>query len=115
MGTDFLRNKRERHTKAWRHGLARTEGDWIADAPRVTRVFRAKAAIPCSLAANQPVVLRLVANNAVVASAGIHEVATLIKPSAALVTQLTQHHGVGAAKVQRVSNSSDRVDLLVED
>jgi len=115
MGTDFLRNKKERHTKAWRHGIARTEGDWLADSPRVTRVFRAKGAGAVRLAANQSVVLRLVANNQVVASVGIHEVATLVRPSLALVEQLKKSQGMGTARVQRAPLSADRVDLAVEE
>lgn len=115
MGTDFLRDKRERHTKAWRQGIARTEGDWIADAPRVTRVFRAKSAGATELAANQPVGLRLIADNQVVATDGVHAVATLLKPSLALVEKLKRSQGLGSAKIQRASKSSDRVDLVVEE
>lgn len=115
MGTDFLRDKKQRHTKAWRQGIARTEADWIVDTPRVTRVFRAKSAGVTRLAANQPVGLRLVANNQVIATDGIHAVATLLKPSLALVEQLKRSQGLGSAKVQQASESSDRVDLVVEE
>ncbi len=116
MGTDFLRNKRERFIKAWRHGVAQTESDWLAVAsPRIKRVFRAKSDGPCLLAANQPVLLRLVADNQVVASAGIALVATLVKPSTALLEQLRNRQGLGTAVVQRVSADTGRVDLLVEE
>jgi hypothetical protein len=115
MGTDFLRNKKERFSKAWRHGVAQTESDWLASTPRVTRVFRAKSDGPCTLAANQPVLLRLVADNQVVASSGVALVATLVKPSTALLEQLRGRQGVGTATVQRVSAASCRVDLLVEE
>ena len=115
MGTDFLRNKRERHKKAWRHGIARVENDWIAGVPRVTRVFRAKCDGPIGLAVNQTVVLRLVGDNQVVASVGIHELATLVRPSLALVDRLKASQGMGVAKVQRASSSAHRVDLVVEE
>jgi hypothetical protein len=115
MGTDFLRNKRERHSKAWRQGIAHTEGDWIAESARVTRVFRAKGVGAAGLAANQPVLLRLVANNKVVASSGVHTVATVDKPSLALVAQLAKSQGVCTAKIQRVSKSNQHLDLLVEE
>lgn len=115
MGTDFLRNKKERFTKAWRHGVAQTESDWLATSPRVMRVFRAKSYEPCTLATNQSVLLRLVAGNQVIASSGIAQVATLVKPSAALLEQLRSRQGVGTAVVQRVSAAASRVDLLVEE
>ena len=115
MGTDFLRNKRERHTKAWRQSIARIEGDWLAQTTPLRRVFRARGAENLSLAANQPVVLRLVSDNQVVASVGVHQVATLLKPSLALVEHLKASHGVGVAKVQRASASTQRVDFVVED
>ena len=115
MGTDFLRNKKERFTKAWRHGVAQTESDWLAACPRVTRVFRATSDGNCSLAANQPVLLRLVADNQIIASTGIVQVATLVKPSSALLEHLRCREGVGTAVVQRVSATTSRVDLLVEE
>jgi len=115
MGTDFLRNKRERFTKAWRHGVAQTESDWLAAGQRVTRVFRAKSDGPCTLTPNQSVLLRLVADNQVIASTGISQVATLVKPSTALLEKLRVRQGVGMAVVQRVSATSSRVDLLVEE
>jgi ATP-dependent helicase YprA (DUF1998 family) len=115
MGTDFLRNKKERHTKAWRQGISRTESDWITAAPRVTRVFRAKGIGSLQLAANQAVVLRLLAGNRVVASVGVHEVATLVKPSLGLVKRLKESQGIGAATVHRTAASAHRVDLIVEE
>lgn len=115
MGTDFLRNKKERFSKAWRHGVAQTESDWLAAGQRVTRVYRAKSDGPCSLAANQPVLLHLVADNQVVATAGIVQVATLVKPSTALLERLRTRQGVGTAVVQRVSPATSRVDLQVEE
>lgn len=115
MGTDFLRNKKERFTKAWRHGVVRTESDWLPTGQRVTRVYRAKSDGPCSLAANQPVLLRLVADNQVVATAGIVQVATLVKPSTALLELLRTRQGVGTAVAQRVSPTTSRVDLQVEE
>lgn len=115
MGTDFLRNKRERHTKAWRQNLARVEGDWIAQMTPVRRIFRAQGTESLALAANQPVVLRLVSDNQVVASVGVHQIATLLKPSLALVEHLKASHGVGVATVQRAPSSTQRVNLVVED
>lgn len=115
MGTDFLRNKKERFSKAWRYGLAQTESDWLAAGHRVTRVYRAKSDGPCSLAANQPVLLRLVADNQVVATAGIVQVATLVKPSTALLERLRTRQGIGTAVVRRVSLATSRVDLQVEE
>jgi hypothetical protein len=114
MGTDFLRNKKERFRKAWRHGVAQTESDWLVGTPRVTRVFRATSYGPSTLVVNQSVQLRLVADNQVIASAGLTQVARLVKPSTALLEQLHRHHGVGTATVQRVSPASCRVDLLIE-
>jgi hypothetical protein len=115
MGTDFLRNKRERFTKAWRHGVAQTESDWLVGTPRISRVFRARSDGPCLLTANQSVLLRLLADNQVVASAGISAVATLVRPSTALLEQLRNRQGFGTAVVQRVSPDVGRVDLLVEE
>ena len=115
MGTDFLRNKRERFTKAWRHGIAQTESDWLVASPRIKRVYRARSDGPCLLAANQPVLLRLVADNQVVASAGIAQVATLVKPSTVLLEQLRKRQGLGTAVVQRVTADTGRVDFLVEE
>lgn len=115
MGTDFLRNKRARHTKAWRQGVTQMEGDWIAGAPRIKRVFRAKPEENTALAVNQEVVLRLVADNQVVASVGVQKVASLIKPSLALVERLKQCHGIGVATVQKTEPTAARLDLVVED
>lgn len=115
MGTDFLRNKKERFNKAWRHGVGQTESDWVAGTPRVTRVFRARSDGPCTLAAKQPVLLRLVTDSQVIASTGVTQVATLMKPSTALLEQLRGRQGVGTAVVKRVSAATGRVDLLVEE
>lgn len=115
MGTDFLRNKRERHTKAWRQGVAQTEGDWIAGTPRIKRVFRAKPEEHAALTVNQEVVLRLVADNKVVASVGVQQVASLVRPTLALVERLKQCHGIGVATVQKTEPSAARLDLVVED
>jgi len=115
MGNDYLASKKDRETKAWRRGVAQTQGDWVAGESRVKRVFRAKGTGPCGLAVNQPVVLRLVSDNQVVVSAGVHAVATLAKPSPALVEHLKQSDGVGLATVQRVSKSADRVELVTEE
>lgn len=115
MGTDFIRNIRERHKKAWRYGLARVESDWVAQAAPVMRVVRAKQSSGAKLTEDQAVLLRLVSERRVVATAGIHEVATLESPSAALVKSLEARHGMAAAKVHRVFRSAARVDLLMED
>jgi len=115
MGTDFLRDKRERHTKAWRHDILRVQGDWVADAPKVKRVYRARASGLVRLLPNQRVVLRLIATDQVVASIGVCEVATITKPPEALVQQLRDSQGVKSAKVEKSSNTTLRVDLLVED
>ena len=108
MGNDYLASKKDRETKAWRRGVAQTEGDWLAGESRVKRVFRAKGAGPCGLTVDQPVVLRLVSDNQVVVSAGVHAVATLSKPSLALVEHLKRSHGVGLATVQRATGMCSR-------
>lgn len=114
MGNEFLAKKKDRETKAWRRGIARTEGDWVANASGVKRVFRARSVGPCELATNQTVVLRLAPDDKVIVSAGIHAVATITKPPTVLIEQLKKNDGIGLATVQRISEATDRVDLLTD-
>lgn len=115
MGTDFLRNKRERHTKAWRRDLAFAANDMFAGAARVRRVVRATGEQGASLTVQQPVLLRLIPGGKVVASDGVHQVATVDKPSAALLARLKEHHNVAAGKVYRIHARSDALELHLED
>jgi hypothetical protein len=114
MGTEFIRNKNERFTKGYRRGLAQVQGDWIAGETRVTRVFRATADSTVHLVKNQVVLLRLVSDNQVVATLGVHQMVTLVKPSTALVERLKSTLGYGLATVHRLSPTTRRVDLVVE-
>ena len=115
MGTDFLRNKRERHEKAWRRNLANAANDMFAPAPKVRRVIRAKSEPQLSLVPQQPVLLRLIQGGKVVASDGVHQVATVERPSAALLATLKEHHNVAPGKVRRVNCQTNSVELQLED
>ncbi|MFT7773237.1 hypothetical protein [Roseateles sp.] len=114
MGTEFIRNQKAQFTRGWRKGISHIQDDWISGSTRVTRLFRAKVDGPMSLRADQSVLLRLVSDTQVVATVGVHQMASLVKPSLALVERLKSSLGVGIAKVHRVSEATRRVDLLVE-
>lgn len=115
MGTDFLRNKRERHEKSWRRNLATAANDMFAPAPRVRRVIRAKGEPDLSVKPEQPVLLRLIQGGKVVASDGVHKVATVERPSAALLATLKQHHNMAPCKVHRVDQATNNLELQLED
>lgn len=115
MGTDFLRNKRERHTKSWRHGLQAAAADMFAQVSKVRRVVRATAECDVKLAKNESVLFRMTPTGKVVASDGVHAVATVEKPSRALLAKLKLHHNTARGKVHRIHPGTGSVDLLLED
>lgn len=115
MGTDFLRNKRERHSKAWRAGLQYAAQDMFAPANKVRRVVRATSGSDAKLCPQQDVILRLLPGERVVASNGLHQVATVDKPTKALVKQLKEQHNAARGTVHRVHKDSRNLELLLED
>lgn len=115
MGTDFLRNVRERHTKSWRYGLQHAAADMFAPAKKVRRVVRATGDSGAKVCVQQDLILRLLPGEKVVASAGVHQVATVDKPSKALVKQLKEKHNAARGTVYRVHEDSCSLELLLED
>jgi hypothetical protein len=115
MGTDFLRNKRERHTKSWRFGLQFAAVDMFAPVKKVKRVVRATSDSDAKLCLQQDVMLRLLPGEKVVASDGVHQVATVDKPPKALLTQLKQQHNAARGTVYRLHEGSCSLELLLED
>lgn len=113
MGTDFLRDKRQRHTKAWREDMNDASFDLLADVSRLTRIVRARATTPTALVLDQHLTLRLLEGGEVVASDGIHAVASVINPSMALRQQLSDSNGICLAEVRKISESG-RIELLIE-
>lgn len=113
MGTDFLRDKRQRHTKAWLGDMDEASFDLFADVSKLTRIIRARATTPTALVVDQHVTLRLLEDGDVVASDGIHAVASVTKPSVALRQQLKESNGICLAEVRKVSESG-RIELLIE-
>lgn len=115
MGTDFLRNKRERHSKAWRTGLQHAAADMFAPAKKVRRVVRATSDSDAKLCPQQDVILRLLPGEKVVASNGVHQVATVDKPPKTLVKRLKEQHNAAHGTVYRVHDDSRNLELLLED
>jgi hypothetical protein len=115
MGTDFLRNKRQRHTKSWRYGLRNAAADMFAQVTKVRRVVRAKTDADVKLSPNDSVLFRMTPGGRVVASDGLHPVATVEKPSRALLAKLKLHHNAAHGKVHRIHPGTGSVELLLED
>lgn len=115
MGTDFLRNKRDRHFKSWREGAPQAASDMFAQVTKVRRVVRATRDSSARLCIDQGVLLRRTHDGKVVASDGVHQVATVDKPSRALLHKLKVQHDAAFCRVSVVNPESSNLELLLED
>lgn len=115
MGTDFLRNKRDRHFKTWREGAPRAASDMFAQVTKIRRIVRATSDASARLCVDQNVLLRRTHDGKVVASDGVHQVATVDKPPRALLEKLKVQHDAACGRVSRVNPESGNLELLLED
>ena len=115
MGTDFLRNKRDRHFKSWREGAQLAASDIFAQVTKVRRIVRATSDANTRLCVNQSVLLRRMPDGQVVASDGVHRVAIVDKPSRALLEKLNVQHNAACGRVSRVIPESGNLELQLED
>lgn len=115
MGTDFLRNKRDRHFKSWREGAPRAASDMFAQVTKVQRIVRATGDANTRLCVNQDVLLRRTPDGKVVASDGVHQVAIVHKPPRALLDKLKAQHDAACGRVSRINLTSGNLELQLED
>ncbi|AOS80772.1 MULTISPECIES: hypothetical protein [Hydrogenophaga] len=82
---------------------------------KVQRIVRATSGAGARLCVDQNVLLRRLPDGKVVASDGVHQVATVDKPPRALLDKLKAQHDAACGRVSRVSPESGNLELLLED
>lgn len=116
MGTDFLRNKRDRHKKSWRRNVAWAGSSdlFVANAP-VRRVFKAKCDADVRLKRNEQVLLRLLPTGSVAVCQGVFQVAEIEKPRKSLVLKMKERQCLAYGQVRRVKPKEHLLEVTVEE
>lgn len=116
MGTDFLKNKRDRHKKSWRRNVAWAANNdlFVASAP-VRRVVKAKCEADVRLKRNEPVLLRLMPTGSVAVCQGVFQVGEIEKPRKSLVLKMKDRQCMAYGQVRRVKPKEHLLEVTVEE
>lgn len=116
MGTDFIRNKRQQHTKAWSHQYQQRAGDMFGGAERTSVfVFRASMDRSAVLPPGTEVLIRRLDDGAVAISQDICQVGHVAIPSSDLLHFLEVNDGVLAGRVYESFADVGIVDIQIEE
>lgn len=116
MGTDFLKNKRDRHRKAWRRNVMNAaNGDLFVAAAPVRRVVKAKCEADVRLKRNDQVLLRLTPTGSVAVCQGVFQVAEIEKPRKSLVLKMKDRQCMAYGQVRRVKAKEQLLEVALED
>lgn len=115
MGVDFIRSKRQSHSKAWSQQFFGRSMDLFADsAGTVREVFRAVNAPGHVLRAGDEVLVRRLDDGRVAITRDICQVAKVETPSKQLLNVLEQHEGVLAGRVYQCLDQVGVTDIEYE-
>lgn len=116
MGTDFLKNVRDRHQKAWRRNMLRAaNADLFVAAAPVRRVVKAKCEADVRLKRNEQVLLRLMPTGSVAVCQGVFQVAEIQKPRKSLVLKMQEHQSMAFGQVRRVKPKEHLLEVTLEE
>lgn len=115
MGVDFIRSKRQQHTKAWsREFFDRAMDLFTGSGGRRHEVFRATIATGHVLLPGDQVLVRKLPSGGVVITRDICQVATVEAPSPNLRNVLDEHEGVMPGKVYQNLDAAGVIDIEYE-
>ncbi len=115
MGIDFIRSKRQSRKKGWSFQLARAEQDMLSViAPTTRQSLRAKldGELPDI---GHAVVLQLTDKREVMVRDKTTCIGVVTNPPDEVVKQLSKHSGIASATVKARLETSNKVDLVIED
>lgn len=115
MGVDFIRSKRQQHTKAWsRQFFGRTMDLFAGSGGNVREVFRATTASGHVLRPGDQVLVRRLTDGGVAVTRDICQVATVEAPTPGLLNVLDQHEGVMPGRVYQNLDAVGVTDIEYE-
>lgn len=115
MGVDFIRSKRQQHTKAWsRQFFGRTMDLFAGSGGTAREVFRATTEAGHVLRPGDQVLVRRMMNGGVAVTRDICQVATVEAPSPGLLDVLDQHEGVMPGRVYQNLDAVGVTDIEYE-
>ncbi len=115
MGVDFIRSKRQSRKKGWSFQLARAEQDMLSViAPTTRQSVRAKVdgELPD---VGHSVILQLTDTREVMVRDKTTCIGYVINPPEEVVSKLSKHSGIASATVKARLQTSNKVDLVIED
>lgn len=115
MGVEFIRNKRQRHLKAWNHQLLLRVEDMFASSSEVYRqVIRSKVVPNARVELGDQLFVRKLTDGQIVLSKDIYTVGCVEKASDELKQALDAHDGLIVGKVYECFSDLGLVDIELE-
>lgn len=115
MGMDFIRSKRQPHTKAWsRQFVSRTIDLFAGTGSSSKRVFRAANTAGHALCTGDEVLVRRSSDGTVIVSKDISQVASVAKPVHDLLHALDVSDGVMSGRVYQSFDGVGFTDIEYE-
>lgn len=115
MGTDFIRNKRQQHSKAWSAQFRSRSVDLFAGTePAPRQVFRATNLPGHILRPGDEVIVRTMGDGTVVVTRDISQVAVVHSPAPNLLNVVEQHDGLMQGTVYQCFEEVGVTDIEYE-